>query len=211
MYEKTKEGGASFWAPWLELLPTQFNSTIFWSDRDVSLIEGTNLYDTTKSYRSKIKRDYDDLFHKLFKKFPAVFHKRVYTLKLYEWALGAVWSHRIETVVDGSKQTYMVPLVDLCNHSHSSKLAQKLNGEVFTVAGEQSVKAGDQIFVNYNKPNDLLLQLYGFAIDNNPLDRVEIYASMDPKANMYEHKINLLRQAGIDHPNGPYDLRYDRI
>lgn len=208
LYEKLKEGEKSFWEPWLQTLSPQSNSTVFWSEQHLALIEGTNLLDRTKSHRAQIKLDYDNLFHKLFKKFPDVFHKRSYTLKLFEWALGFVWAHRIDLDVEGRKATYLVPLVDLCNHSHTSQLAYKLAGDSITVSGPGEIAAGEQVLVNYNKPNDVLLHLYGFAVDGNPKDQVEIFAMMDPKQNMYEHKCNLLRQAGISNPNGPFSLKY---
>lgn len=71
------------------------------------------------------------------------------------------------------------------------------------------MRAGEQILVNYGPlANITLLHLKGFAIDPNPHDFVELMMPMDPQSDGYTDKVRMLKQAGIDSPNGPYYLKY---
>lgn len=68
-----------------------------------------------------------------------------------------------------------------------------------------------KIFFNYgNFPNHKLLRLYGFAIDNNPFDTVEIWAPMSPEAPLYEYKVNVLAEHNIS-TDVPFELTYGKL
>lgn len=43
VHERFVKGENSFWSPYLELLPTQFETSIFFTDEELSELKGTNL------------------------------------------------------------------------------------------------------------------------------------------------------------------------
>lgn len=77
----------------------------------------------------------------------------------------------------------LVPGIDFCNHNVKALATWEVDsvGDTTGVpasmylmlaqAGNSSVEAGTEIFINYgNKGNEELLYLYGFVVDNNPDD-----------------------------------------
>lgn len=36
----------SFWRPYFDVLPSQFDSTLFWTEEELAVLRGTNLYST---------------------------------------------------------------------------------------------------------------------------------------------------------------------
>jgi hypothetical protein len=54
-----------------------------------------------------------------------------------------------------------------------------------------------------------LLRLYGFVVDNNPFDSVEIWAPMSPDAPLYEYKLNVLAEHNISNETS-FELNYGK-
>ena len=69
----------------------------------------------------------------------------------------------------------LVPLIDLANHSPSPNAALGFDGDAFTLAATADVAAGAELLVDYGaRPNAALLQLYGFALDDNRADALAL-------------------------------------
>lgn len=82
----------------------------------------------------------------------------------------------------------LVPGIDFCNHNVKALATWEVDsvGDTTGVpasmylmlaqAGNSSVEAGTEIFINYgNKGNEELLYLYGFVVDNNPDDYLMVH------------------------------------
>ncbi|KAG0597800.1 hypothetical protein M758_12G021100 [Ceratodon purpureus] len=52
-------GRFSFWAPWLDVLPTEFRTTIFFSDEELLELEGTHLFQATKTRLRSLKSSFE--------------------------------------------------------------------------------------------------------------------------------------------------------
>jgi hypothetical protein len=106
-------------------------------------------------------------------------------------------------------------LLSQFNHSFDSKLQYGSSGKDVAIvslpASEKEsvvITAGSQVFVNYGPlANATLMHLKGFAVSPNPYDHVELLMAMDPRSESYNDKVRMLKQAGIDQPNGPYFLK----
>ena len=80
-----------------------------------------------------------------------------------------------------AKQPTMLPLIDLCNHSLSPncKLETSADGTVRLIASD-NIAAAEAIFINYGPlSNPSLLQDYGFIVEDNPHDAVDMQVSIE--------------------------------
>ena len=83
--------------------------------------------------------------------------------------------------IGAAKQPTMLPLVDLCNHSFTPncKLETSADGTVRLIASSD-IPADDAMYINYGSlSNTTLLQDYGFIMDSNPHDAVDMQISVD--------------------------------
>lgn len=82
--------------------------------------------------------------------------------------------------------------------------------DALTCRTTSSFKKEDQIYINYGPfPNHKLLRLYGFALENNPHDSVDLWAPMGPDAPEYAIKIAALANHGIQNDQS-FQLRKGR-
>ena len=83
--------------------------------------------------------------------------------------------------VGEARQPTMLPLIDLCNHSFlpNSRLETSVDGTVRLISS-QNISADEAIVIDYGRlSNTSLLQDYGFIVENNPHDSVEMQLSID--------------------------------
>ena len=80
-----------------------------------------------------------------------------------------------------AKQPAMLPLIDLCNHSFSPncRLETSSDGTVRLIASND-IPSNQAVSINYGHlSNTALLQDYGFVVEENPHDFVEMQVSVD--------------------------------
>lgn len=80
-----------------------------------------------------------------------------------------------------TRQPTMLPLIDLCNHSFepNCRLETSADGTVRLIA-DQDIPAAQAMLINYGAlSNTSLLHDYGFVVENNPHDAVEMQVSVD--------------------------------
>lgn len=67
----------------------------------------------------------------------------------------------------------LLPIADLMNHSGKSTTLLRYDASVdaFVIRAREPLRKGDELFISYNRPNDELLQFYGFVEKDNPYDR----------------------------------------
>jgi hypothetical protein len=81
--------------------------------------------------------------------------------------------------VGKSKQPCMLPLIDLCNHSFepNCRMETSANGTLRLIA-DGDIPADEAITITYGAlSNTSLLQDYGFIVEDNQHDRVEMMVS----------------------------------
>ncbi len=105
------------------------------------------------------------------------------------------------------------PFADMFNHKPDIQEKHYFDSEKRCLISttQTSYKPGEQIYINYGVfPNHKLLRLYGFALESNLFDTVEIWAPMSEMAPLYELKINILKSHGIENEQS-FELRYGRL
>ncbi|POR35885.1 Ribosomal lysine N-methyltransferase 4, partial [Tolypocladium paradoxum] len=193
MYEHL-EGESSAWKPYLDILPETFDTPMFWSDEELSNLQGSAL-------RHRIgKADAEDMFRaKLLPAIrgnPAVFrcsgpysdedliqlaHRMGSTIMAYAFDL--------ENDVDedndedwwvedreGKSLMGMVPMADTLNADAEFNAHVNHEDASLTVTSLRPIKAGEEILNYYGPhPNSELLRRYGYVTEKHSrYDVVEI-------------------------------------
>jgi hypothetical protein len=185
----------SQWDYHIKLLPSAYHSIANYTDEELELITGTNLYSTAKQWKRQIREDYEALIDLGIKE-----NYSWLTYDSYVWALCTIWSRFITITRRGQMRRGMIPIVDILNHHPESKVSHIFNDsdDTFYVVSAQSHTKGEEIFLNYGTANNArLLMLYGFTIFDNPFSSVDIWASMSPSSLNYAMKKEALDRLGV--------------
>ena len=196
--EKNVLGEKSRWKPYIDVLPEvdEVNPTFTWSDEDLSFLEGSPVVAATQSMQMKLKREYDALLGgegALCDKYPDLFPREHFTYENWVWAFTMLFSRaiRLRNMRQGETLA-MVPYADLINHSAFSGAyvdAREVGDWLFKTGGEEVILYADrgyrkmeQVYISYGpKSNADLLLLYGFALERNPFNSVDVTVSIKPR------------------------------
>jgi hypothetical protein len=161
---------SSDYAPYIDCLPTKFNTPVNFTKKQLSFLRGTALGFATAQQKQKIQKKWSDLC-----KHSPEFKRRV-DLETYMWADSIYWSRvlgmpSLNSGGDEQAETNaIVPLIDFCNHSHKptafwevidsdegDRLALKL------VAGEDDLSKGDEVTISYGTTPSFVVHLQVFS------------------------------------------------
>ena len=178
-YEKNKKD-ASFWKPFIDLLPASFNVPLVWDEQDLSELKGTGVYDEAMKWQKDTSEKYQ-LFKKFLKSKAAkkMFGKSfVKTFQREDF----VWAHAVldsRTIWVNGRHRCFLPVLDMANGKdhptrkhHTSRDPE--TGSTMTRA-IWSVPEGEQVFENYATPNYQNLLYHGFILDKNSFDSVDLF------------------------------------
>ncbi|KAJ0450815.1 putative [Fructose-bisphosphate aldolase]-lysine N-methyltransferase [Helianthus annuus] len=167
---------ASSWRKYVDILPESTDSTIFWSEEELSQIEGTQLLSTTLSVKEYVKNEFLQVQDQVILPNKQLFPFTV-TLEDFIWAFGILRSRAFSRL--RGQNLVLIPLADLINHSPSittEDYAYEIKGgglfsreQIFSLRSPIPVKAGEQVLIQYdmNKSNAELALDYGF-IESTP-------------------------------------------
>jgi len=95
------------------------------------------------------------------------------------WGMGMASSRAFK--VGKSRQPCMLPLIDLCNHSFQPNCRMEVSADgTLRLIADGNIPADEAITITYGAlSNTSLLQDYGFIVEDNPHDRVEMLVSAD--------------------------------
>ncbi|XP_058010014.1 ribulose-1,5 bisphosphate carboxylase/oxygenase large subunit N-methyltransferase, chloroplastic isoform X2 [Hevea brasiliensis] len=167
--EKSKED--STWRPYLGILPESTNSTIYWSEEELTELQGSQLLRTTLGVKEFLQREFLKVEEEVLVPHKELFPSPV-TLDDFFWAFGILRSRAFSRL--RGQNLVLIPLADLVNHSPditTEYYAYEIKGGglfsrdiLFSLRSPISVKAGEQILIQYdlNKSNAELALDYGF-------------------------------------------------
>ena len=209
LYEKYHKRESSFWHPHIQCIPKEYHSIINFTDDELEMIKGSNLYMTTIAWKSQIRNDFMSLSALLQAHAPTddFFW---FTHDNYVWALCTIWSRFVTIEKDGRLYRSMVPCFDMLNHHPHSRVGHIFQDGKVILLTQQSHRAGDELCLHYgSQSNTKLMMLYGFCIPpsvGNPEDSVDLWASMSPAAPHYDLKAQLLASWDIYPDKRPFQL-----
>lgn len=195
-------GDASFWAAYVSILPTaeEVGQTWTWPDEELRLLEGSGIVESTASLKAKLRREYDALVSDTI--VPNGLSTDVFSYEAFEWAFSMLFSRAID--LRETETLALVPYADLLNHSPFASSYFFLNNvplsrekEVCLYA-DRAYARNDQVLISYGqKSNSELLLLYGFVVDRNIFDEVELAVSLEPDDPRYDEKAQFLASQGL--------------
>ncbi|KAJ3472441.1 hypothetical protein NLG97_g10985 [Lecanicillium saksenae] len=184
-------------------MPSSYTSSIFFTDEELQVSEGTSLNVLTDQLLERVENDYRRLLADfVLSQYPDVFSLEKFTLEDYKWALCAVWSRAMDfKIAQDNSVRLIAPFADMLNHSSEVKQchAYDPNSGNLTVFAGKDYEAGDQVFINYGPvANNRLLRLYGFVLPDNPHDSYDLVLQTSPMAPLYEEKQRFWKMGGLD-------------
>jgi len=198
IHEKYVLGDASTFKAYIDVLPEvdEVNPTFTWSDDDLDFLDGSPVIAATQSMQMKLNNEYKALLADpgmLCDSHPDIFPREHFTYENWVWAFTNLFSRaiRLRNVKNG-EMLAMVPYADLINHSPYSGAyldARETGDWLFKTGGEEVILYADrgyrrmeQIYISYGpKSNADLLLLYGFALERNPFNSVDVTVSIAPR------------------------------
>jgi hypothetical protein len=149
------------------------------------------------------------------------------TFDAYKWALCNIYSRSSDFMMHTPTQNaalmddvprfrVIAPLFDMMNHDFNSGVQHSLDLEAHSSGAlsvfngsDRPIETGEEIRLSYgNFPNEKLLLIYGFVLEQNPYDAVAIYAPFNPSDPLYVAKRRLLQgRCNVEDPNEPHLLR----
>lgn len=215
VHERAK-GPRSFWAPYIDVLPTadEVGQSFLWPEEELALLTGSQALDATRSMQTKLRDEFAELEATLFSARPELFPADDFNLDSFLWAMSMLFSRAVN--LREQEMLALVPYADLLNHSPYSATNFMLNTIPFskerevTLYADRSYAAGDQVLISYGqKSNSELLLLYGFVVDRNLFDQVELRVALSPEDELYDDKAALLARQALPTEYG-FPLLIDR-
>lgn len=178
-----------------EILPDSYpNMPIFWSEEELSWLQGSYILQQVKDRKRNIAADRDEIIRAApeFEDFP---------LEEFMWARMMVASRNFGVKIDGVQTDALVPYADMLNHLRPRETSWTFNQAdyQFTITSLKTLKKGQQVYDSYGKKcNSRFLLNYGFSIESNRdsngqcHDEVRVKFALDRDDAGYGTKLRLL-------------------
>jgi hypothetical protein len=210
--------------PFAKLFPRTYKSPIFFAPSSLSYdaLRGTSLLRTTQVLQGQIQQDHERL-NSLLKQYNSLHEEPHFPVDedfpLECYSLFSVYSRGADVNFGGgdgeevvNRERMIVPFLDMFNHSSESDVHYKSDSsDIYIYSGASPIKAGAEVHLNYGPvPNSKLLLFYGFSIQENKEDFVDIYVPLQEGVPGREEKAKLLQETFPDFiPNAPFQLKSD--
>jgi len=192
LYFKFNPSENEYWSLYLESIPSQYTSLIFWPSEALPLLGSKRLAERVNHRLSKISglfehtRNTFQKFHDSTCAFQLKFLHE-FSLDSFLWAYATIMSRSVfvrnaalwNTDLRLEKDiAALPPLLDFFNHSNETECSASYNlsTQCYELRTEQAWAPGDQqVFIKYgHHSNATLLLHYGFAIPNNIYDSIDL-------------------------------------
>mmetsp|Transcript_45 Transcript_45/g.151 ORF Transcript_45/g.151 Transcript_45/m.151 type:complete len:464 (+) Transcript_45:181-1572(+) len=203
--------------PEVEAGPAPLNQSMFWTEEELDLIQGTDSYQIAMQLKTQVRGDFGKIVGEVLLKYPEHFPlDGGFTYREYKWALGILWSRGMDfQKVDKSTFRAMVPFADMFNTDFKGPVSHTyvISSRTVQLKANRDYKAGDQVFINYTPTSSTrLLQLYGFVMRppaNEDHECVQLWAPMDPNAPRYAEVKKQIEDVlpGCDPNRAPFLLK----
>eukprot|EP01038_Epipyxis_sp_PR26KG_P005618 gene5618-7760_t len=185
------------WLLHVTSLPTNFNSTIYWSEEELLELKDCSVYHLTKLMKNQIVHDFNTLHLPIAEQYPEFLDG--ITLEMYTWALSIVYSRSLELTRNNVHTRCLMPVLDMANHdpflaaSPTDTFQYSDENDSLSLVNPDDLSLGDECNAVYgNYPNGKLIFTYGFVVLNNPIRAVDVWTRITPSVYEYETKQRLL-------------------
>ncbi|XP_077224875.1 rubisco methyltransferase family protein [Tasmannia lanceolata] len=209
--EKARED--STWGCYFDILPQTTNSTIYWSEEELSELQGTQLLSTTMGVKDYVQSEFSNVKEEVILPhshlFPSI------TVNDFLWAFGILRSRAFSRL--RGENLVLIPLADLINHSsnvptNDSQWEIKGTGLfsrelVFALRTPAPVKAGEQVLIQYDdkKSNAELALDYGFVESRSDRDAYTLTLEISETDPFFGDKLDIAESNGFGE-NAYFDI-----
>ena len=197
--ERTKQysttaATASFYQPYIDLLPLAYTTPLFYQRDDVLALQ----YPPMQQQINKRSRLLSTLSQAITANQRSAssdaFHGQSISPSLLGWAMSAVSSRAFSF----HSHRRLLPLIDMANHSFTPSTrieATDTHPAAITMYATRDLQPGDELTISYGPhSNDAYLIDYGFVIDDNPYD--DLLLTFD--LNNVQLALELIGESGAD-------------
>ncbi|KAK7317967.1 hypothetical protein RJT34_02630 [Clitoria ternatea] len=209
----------SRWKHYFAILPKETDSTIYWSEEELSELQGTQLLNTTRSVKEYVQSEFRRLEEEIILPNKKLFPSPI-TLDDFFWAFGILRSRAFSRL--RNENLVVIPLADLINHSArvtTEDHAYEIKGAaglfswdyLFSLSSPLSLKAGDQVYIQYdlNKSNAELALDYGFIEPDADRNAYSLTLPISPSDPFYDDKLDIAESNGFGE-TAYFDIFYNR-
>ncbi|XP_054824632.1 ribulose-1,5 bisphosphate carboxylase/oxygenase large subunit N-methyltransferase, chloroplastic [Prosopis cineraria] len=196
----------SIWKHYFRVLPEVTDSTIYWSEEELSELQGTQLLNTTLAVKEYVQNEFLKLEQEIVLPNKTLFPSPI-TLDDFFWAFGILRSRAFSRL--RNENLVVIPLADLINHSArvtTEDHAYEIKGAaglfswdyLFSLRSPLSVKAGEQIFIQYDlkKSNAELALDYGFIEPNDNRNSYTLTLQISESDPFFDDKLDIAESNG---------------
>ena len=194
-----RKGINSFFYPFLKILPEP-GSIAHWSDEELRVLQDDALLVRAKGRTQLVQNTFRRTVGVLSVRHPEIFPPHQFTIENYKFCWYSIMARAFGKRLPW---TSLVPFADCLNHTNvQTKYDYNVDSNgTFRLfpTGKNSYPKGTEVFNSYGRrPNDNLLLDYGFSMENNEWDRVEITLTLPETEQLplYEKKRCILYDIG---------------
>eukprot|EP00038_Savillea_parva_P025586 m.48480 g.48480 ORF g.48480 m.48480 type:complete len:493 (+) comp6997_c0_seq2:221-1699(+) len=197
-------GSSSKWAPYIQALPRDYSTPLYFTDRDFELLRGSTAWTPAVSLYQSIVRQYAYIYKQLHKsvdvrKQLGYGKPSLFTFGDYKWAVSAVMTRQNRIPLGGTAYEpefglAMIPLWDMINHADGVVTSEHdIVTKVTECTAMRDYANGQQIFMFYGPRTNLELLLHsGFVMPDNRHDYTTIKLGVGKADPLRALKVKLL-------------------
>eukprot|EP01083_Nonionella_stella_P248864 861155_1 len=153
-----KKGCDSFWFPFIDMLPTQFNTVpIYFTEDEIKQLKWSI---TIKKIESRL-----NVWHQQYDSLKDVFESENILFEDFVWSRLVTITRIFGMTINDHKTSGLVPFADLLDHKKKKNVRWTYdnNQSAFIVQANDKIQIGDELFVTYGtKCNSRFFVNYGF-------------------------------------------------
>lgn len=146
-----------------EILPPNLNNIpLFWTKKQLKMLEGSPIITDIKLKNNKIRGEYNIIVEY------APEFKILANFERYKYVRCLVSSRNFSINVDGVSSQAMAPLADMFNHKRPCKTKWGYENDEFFVKSTEDIGSNEEIMDSYGlKSNNAYFIHYGFVVDED--------------------------------------------
>ncbi|KAH7857348.1 hypothetical protein Vadar_011592 [Vaccinium darrowii] len=196
----------SMWRYYLDILPEYTDSTIYWSEEELSEIQGTQLLSTTLGVKEYVQSEFEKVEEEVILPNEKLFPFPI-TSDDFLWAFGILRSRAFSRL--RGQNLVLIPIADLINHDPNittEEYAWEIKGAglfsrelLFSLRSPVSVKAGEQVMIQYdlNKSNAELALDYGFIESRPERNAYTLTLQISESDEFFGDKLDIAESNGL--------------
>jgi len=176
----------SFWGPYINMLTRNTSQfPVFYSGSELRLLEGSQCFYKITRWQAEILLEYE----RITRVIPEIAKHGSGRFGHYRMI---VVSRHFRITIDDVKTNALVPLADMFNFNVKPQISWNYKNESgkFVTKANQFIHCGTELYEDYGSKSNLrYLMCYGFVLEDNENDEVELVIGLNESDHSYQHKL----------------------